>query len=105
VSDVNIHDIMNETRYKKQGYQQIFGVPGTAGHDAMMDLCRYCDVFDQTARSHDDVLISLGLRRAFYHIWQYLKLETDELAVFYRDSIIRRNQEIRRQNMMNQGDG
>jgi hypothetical protein len=91
------HEEMNEKRYLKQGYQEIFGIPGTASHAALQDFANYCHTFDMTARNHDEALIALGLRRAFFHIWQYLKLEPDELTQIYRSHANGLNR--------NQGDG
>ncbi len=85
---VDMHKLMGTMRWKRQGYQDIFGVPGTAGHAALADLARYCHAFDVRATNHDDALVALGLRRAFFHIWQYLKLQPDELAVLYRDHVL-----------------
>ena len=83
------HEEMNEKRYLKMGYQEIFGIPGTAAHAALEDLGRYCHIFDMNAHSHDEALIVLGLRRGFFHIWQYLKLEPDELTQIYRKHVTR----------------
>jgi len=90
---VNMHDQMNIARFKKMGYQEIFGIEGTAGHAALQDFANYCRVFDVAIHDHDAALVAVGLRRAFFHIWQYLKLEPDELAVLYRDHVLKQDGE------------
>jgi hypothetical protein len=90
---IDMHMLMGKMRFRRQGYQDIFGVPGTAGHDAIADLARYCHVFDMKAHDHDTALIALGLRRAFMHMWQYLHLQPDELAVLYRDHVLNQGDE------------
>lgn len=90
---VDMHVLMGKFRFKRQGYQDIFGVPGTAGHAAIADLARYCHLFDVRARSHDEAMVALGLRRAFLHIWQYMKLQPDELAVLYREHVLNQGDE------------
>ena len=88
----SFHEEMNEKRYLKMGYQEIFGIPGSAAHAALEDLGRYCHIFDVDTDTHDKTLIALGLRRAFFHIWQYLKLEPDELTQIYRKHVNRFNE-------------
>ena len=83
------HEEMNEKRYLKMGYQEIFGIPGTAAHAALEDFANYCRVFDVAIHDHDASLVAVGLRRAFFHIWQYLKLEPDELTQIYRKHVTR----------------
>ena len=85
----SVHEEMNEKRFLKQGYLDTFG-PGTAGYAAFMDLLKYIHEFDLRVHTHDEAMIAVGLRRAGYHLWQYLKLEPDDMVRFYVDHV--RNQ-------------
>lgn len=73
-------DILRE---RKKVYQAAF-TQGTPQHDAFVDLARYCHAFDDGIATPDQALIAVGLRRAYFRIWNHLNLEPEQLAVIYK---------------------
>lgn len=69
---------------KQKAYKITFGSPGTAAHEAFLDLAKYCHAFGEEFQgNYEQTLRMAGRREAFFHIWRYLNLRPDELAAIY----------------------
>lgn len=76
-------------RRRKKAYVAIFQ-PGTALHDALVDLARFSRAFgnEVVIGDHDSTLILAGRREMFWRIYSHIHLEPDELAVLYKAAIL-----------------
>ena len=72
-------------RQRKKAYVAHF-LPGTAAHDAFVDLAKFCRAFgnEVVPGDHDKTLLLAGRREAFYRIYDHLNLEPEQLAALYR---------------------
>lgn len=69
---------------RKKSYQQLFGVNGALGTEAMKDLARYCYATKSCAvPNHDLTLVLSGRREVWLRICEHLHLEPEELASIY----------------------
>lgn len=71
---------------KQKAYKLTFGAPGTAAHDAFVDLGRFCHVAagsEIVEGNHDRTLRLAGRREAFFHIWKNLNLSLEDLVAIY----------------------
>lgn len=75
---------------RKQAYTKTFGIPGTEGHVAVVDLAKFCRAFDHDGGvvSPDKAMLMAGRREAFWRIYNHLNLSPNELAVVYKAAII-----------------
>ena len=57
----------------------------TISPEAMIDLAKFCHAFGNEVAegNHDRTLRMAGRREAFFHVWEMLKLEPDELIAIY----------------------
>ena len=85
-----LRELVEKLRLRKRQYQATFGVAGTAGHDALVDLARFCRAFQNeiVPGDHDRTLILAGRREAFFRIWEHLHLEPEEIVAVHRAAVI-----------------
>jgi hypothetical protein len=82
---VGLSEISETLGLKQKAYRATFGPPGTAAHEAFLDLAKFCHAFGNEIAegNHDRTLRFAGRREAFFHIWEYLNLSHDELLAIY----------------------
>lgn len=81
--------IIDRLRLRKRQYQTAFGIEGSAGHEAFLDLARFTGAFSTTIHQNKDaVIFQAGMRAAFFRIWNHLHLEPAELAAVYRATVL-----------------
>lgn len=73
---------IDKLRERSKAFRMTF-TPGTPAHEAFVDLGRYCHVYQENVATGDQALILVGLRRAFFHIWNHLNLDDQQLAAVY----------------------
>lgn len=82
--------LLEKLSFKQRAYQATFGAPGTAAHDAFVDLARFSHAFHNEAIPGDsDMTMRMaGRREAFFHIWQFLHLDPKDLVEIYPKIVI-----------------
>ena len=83
------NELIDRLRPRKRQYQSLFS-EGAFGHEALVDLARFCRAFENEVviGDHDRTLILAGRREAFFRIYQHLHLEPAELVALYRAAVI-----------------
>lgn len=76
-------------RQKKQAHTKTFGIPGTEGNIALVDLAKFSNAFGpELFEDRDMTLVMIGRRQAFWRIYAHLNCEPHELAVIYKATVL-----------------
>lgn len=81
----NYHLLMERLGRRSKAYRFVFGAPGTANHDFLVDIMAFCRVnetaWSDDARHHARLE---GRREVGLRILDHLRLEPDEIVALYR---------------------
>lgn len=71
-------------RQRKHAYMQAFA-PGAPGHDALVDLAKFCRAFggDVLPGNHDLTMVLAGRREAYFRIIDHLHFQPQQLLELY----------------------
>lgn len=78
--------LIDRLRLRKRAYREIvLGPPGTASHEFLTDIAKFCRAFETTwsedARHHARLE---GRREVWLRIQQHIHLEPEQMAALYR---------------------
>lgn len=82
---VGFHDLLRRLSVRKAAYQVVFGPPGSAGHEFLVDIlgfCRTCDDrWDDDPRHHARLE---GRAEVGRRILDHLHLDPEQMAELYK---------------------
>lgn len=80
-----VSELIQKLGWRKRGYQQAFA-PGAPGHDALIDLAKFCRAFggEVVMNNHDATLILAGRREAYFRIIDHMNFDAHELMELYK---------------------